>query len=89
MSFLHKNVVNLYVSYNLDEWSKDLNTHFTLVNSLFEAVKLTKNADPNKYEYFGYGIGLDSRSRFSWADRNNGKNVIYFGVDNFNFFSAY
>ena len=89
MSFLHKNVVNLYVSYNLDEWSKDLNTHFTLGNSLFEAVKLTKNADPDKYEYFGYGIGFDSRSQFSWADRNNGKNVIYFGVDNFNFFSAY
>ena len=25
VSFLHKNVVNLYVSYKLDTWSKDLN----------------------------------------------------------------
>ena len=44
VSFLHKNVANLYISYKLDTWSKDLNTNFTLVNSLFGAVKLTKNA---------------------------------------------
>ena len=27
-------------------------------------MKLTKNADPDKYEYIGYGIGLDGRSHF-------------------------
>ena len=46
MSFLHKNIVNLY-TYKLDTWSKDLNTDFKLGNYLFRAVKLTKNADPN------------------------------------------
>ena len=64
------------------EWSKDLNTDFTLDNCLFGAVKLTKNADPDKYVYSGYSIGFDSRSQFSWADENNGKNAIIFGVDN-------
>ena len=36
------------LSYNLDEWSKDLNTDFTLGNRLSGAVKLTKNANPDK-----------------------------------------
>ena len=80
VSFLHKNVVNLCISYTLDKWSKDLETYFTLGNCLFGAVKLTKNADPDKYEYNGYGIRLDSRSKFSWLDESNGKKFI-FGVD--------
>ena len=49
MSFLHKNVVNLCISYKLGTWSKDTNTDFMLGNCLFGAVKLTKNADPDKY----------------------------------------
>ena len=31
---------------------------------LFGSVKTTKNADPDKYSYSGYGIGFDSRSHF-------------------------
>ena len=60
VSFLHKNVVNFYISYKVDTWPRDLNTDFTLGNSLFGAVKLAKNANPDKYEYSGYGIGFDS-----------------------------
>ena len=48
VSFLHKNIVDLYITYKLDTWSKDLNTDFKLGNYLFRAVKLTKNVDPNK-----------------------------------------
>ena len=44
-------------------------------------MKLTKNADPDKYGYSGYGITFDSRSQFSWSDDFWGKNVIIFGVD--------
>ena len=62
MPFLHKNVVNLYIAHELDIWSKNLNTDFTLDNCLFGAVKATKNADPGKYEYSDYGIGFDARS---------------------------
>ena len=61
VTFLYKKVVNLYISYNRDEWSKDLNTDFTLDNCVFGAVELTKNADLDKYEYSGYDIGFDSR----------------------------
>ena len=43
----------------------DLNTDFTLNNCLFGSVKLTKNAEPDKFGYSGYGIGFDSHSEFS------------------------
>ena len=68
--------------YTLDTWSKDLNTDFRLGNCLFGAVKLTKNTDPDKWKYSGYGIGFDSRSEFLWSDRSYGENVIIFGVVN-------
>ena len=47
-SFPHKNIVHLYISYKLDTWSRDLNIDFTLGNCLFGALKVTKNADPDK-----------------------------------------
>ena len=28
-------------------------------------MNLTKNADPDKYKYFGYGFEIDPRSNFS------------------------
>ena len=45
------------------------------------AVKLTRNADPDKYKCSGYGIGFDLRSKFSLRDDSMGKNVTFFGVD--------
>ena len=64
--------------YELDWWSQDLKTKFNLKDCLFGAVKLTKNADPNKYSYSGYNIGFDSRSVFSIPNFDWGKNVIIF-----------
>ena len=72
--------VNLYVCYELDQWSRDLDTDFTLDSSLFGSIKLTKNANPDKYKYSGYGIGFDFRSEFLLPDRSYRKNVI-FGAD--------
>ena len=46
--FTPKNVVNIFIVYELNTWSRDLNTDFTLKDCLFGAVKLTKNADPDK-----------------------------------------
>ena len=45
------------------------------------AVKLTKNADQDRYKYSGYSKGLDSRSEFSLTDKSMKKNVIIFGAD--------
>ena len=81
--FTQNNVVNLFIVYELDRWSQELNTDFTL-KSLFGAVKLTKNADPHKYRYNGYGIWFDLPSEFSLPDGSMGKNVIIFGVNEFN-----
>ena len=49
-------LINLYISYILSPWSRNLNTDFTLNNCLFGFVKLTKNADPDKYKCSGYLI---------------------------------
>ena len=79
--FIKKQLIYRF-SYNLEEWSKDLDTDFALGHFLFRAVELTKTVDQDKYEYSGYRIGFDSYSRFSWADGNNLENVIVFRVDN-------
>ena len=57
--FTPKNMVNLFIVYELDAWSRDLDTDFTLTDCLFESVKLTKNADPDKDKYSDYGIRFD------------------------------
>ena len=53
----------------------------TLNNCLFGAVTLTKNADIDKYGYFGYGIGFDRRSSLSFPGGGFGQNVLIFGAD--------
>ena len=55
--------------------------YIRILHCLFGSVKLTKNADPDKYVYTSYGIGSDSRSEFSWRDSSIWKNVIIFGAD--------
>ena len=79
--YIPKKVINMYISYALNPWLRNVKTDFTLHNCLFGSVKLTKNADPDKYKYSGYGIGFDSRLEFSFTDGSMGKNVIIFGAD--------
>ena len=79
-SFTHKIVVNLYIIYELGTWSGDFNTKYKLGDCFLGAVKLTKNADPDKYRYIGYGIGFDARSLFSLPNGEWGKNIVIFGV---------
>ena len=75
-AFTPKDVVNLFIVYELDTWSPDLNTEFTLKDCLFGAVKLTKNVGTDKYS--GYGIGFDSESASSLPDISIGKKYYYF-----------
>ena len=81
VSFIHGNVVHLYISYKLDTCSRDLNTDFRLGNCLLGAVRLPKNADPDKYRYIGYGIGSGALLQLLWSDGSWGKNVVTFGAD--------
>ena len=78
-AFTPNNVVNLFIVYELDRCSRDLNTDFTH-DWVFGAVKLTKNADPDEYKYSGYSIGFDLRSEFSLSDGSMGKKVIINGA---------
>ena len=48
---------------------------------LFGSVKLSKNAELDKYKYIGFDIGFDSRSEFSLPDGSMEKNVIISGPD--------
>ena len=55
---------------------------FTIGNSLFGVVKLTKNADPDKNKYSDYGIGFNASGRFSMTDGGGfGRKVVIFGAD--------
>ena len=67
-----KKVTNLDTSYILNPWLRNLNTVFTLNNCLFESVELTKNDDPDIYRYSGYGIRLQSRLEFPFANGSMG-----------------
>ena len=42
--------MSLYIYYTLSPWLRNLNTDFTLKVCLFGSVKLTENADPDKYK---------------------------------------
>ena len=43
-------------------------------------MKITKNADTNKYKYKGYGICFDGDGLFSIGNINNRRNAVIFGV---------
>ena len=65
ITFNHRKVVNIDIVYELGASSSNFSDP-TLKNCLFGAVNLTKNADIDKYDYSGYGIGFDRRSSFSF-----------------------
>ena len=52
-----------------------------ILNCVFGAVTLTKNADIDKYGYSGYGIGFERRRSFSFPGEGFVQNIIIFGVD--------
>ena len=45
------------------------------------SVKLTKNTDPDKYKYSGYGIGFASCSYYLLPNNTTRRYVIIFGAD--------
>ena len=69
-----KTVINLYIFCKLNPQlrPKYLNTDFTINIFLFGSVKLTKNANLDKYKYSAYGIRFHSRSEVSFTDGSFG-----------------
>ena len=87
--FNYKAIVNLFIVYEINLRSLNLDSKFTLWDSLFDVVQLTKNADRNKYSYYRY-MGFDTHGTFSLSDSSGfGKNIILFGVDNSSSVHAY
>ena len=80
LTYTHRTIVNIYIVYKPGA-SGSFNDDPTLKKSLFGAVKLTKNADIDKYQYSGYGIGFYRKGSFSFPGGGFGQNVIIFGVD--------
>ena len=56
--YSHKKVVNINVIHKITNFH-GTNNYPTLTSALFGAVKLTKNADSDKYKYSRCGIGFD------------------------------
>ena len=79
-TYTHGKTAKIYIVYELTD-SRSNDHDPKVINSLFGAVRLTKNTDIDKYGYSGYGIGFDRRGRFSFPGCGFGSNVIIFGVD--------
>ena len=78
-TILHGDIVNIYIVYETISDYSSINDP-TLEDCLFGSVKLTKNADIDKYGYSGYGIGFDRNTSFS-VGNEIGENLTIFGVD--------
>ena len=50
--------ISLFISYTLNQQLRHLNTDVTFCKCLFGSVKLTKNANLDKYKHSDYGIDL-------------------------------
>ena len=63
ITYNHEKIVNLYIVFEIRK-SYIISDYPTLENCLFGAVSLTKNADIDKYKYFGYGLEFDRHGFF-------------------------
>ena len=78
--YTHGAIVNIYIVYEFGASGSHINDP-TLKNCLFGAVTLTKNADIDKYCYFGYGNGFDRKSSLTVPGGRLGQNILIFGAD--------
>ena len=76
-------ILNFHFAFEMNLWPYDDSTDFTYclfgavgTYCLFGAVNLTKNSDPDKYSYCGYGIGFHMRGRFSSGHTDNRKKHV-------------
>ena len=71
--------------YEINLWPFRRDDDFDLGNAFFGAVKLTKNANKNKYKYPRYRTGFDNHGTFSLSNSssahvdNRKKNILIFG----------
>ena len=71
--------MNIYTVYKLQKRTVS-SPDFTVQNTLFSAVKITKDVKTSYYKYSGYGICFDGIS-LSFGNSSSTKNVIIFSCD--------
>ena len=76
----NNNVIDIYCVCELRPVNIPLSIEFTILNALFGAMEVTKNANTSKCKYKGYGICFDKGGSFSEGSISNGRNVLIFGV---------
>ena len=74
-------IVNVYIIYEVNAWSRNPNHNFKSKNCLFGTTNIVKNSDKEKYVYGGYRIIFDSEGEWSFGN-DYARNVIIFGVNN-------
>ena len=79
VTYNHGKIVNIYIVYEISK-NYNISSYPKSKNCLCGAVRLTKNADIDKYKYSGYGIGFDRHGEFI-SGNGIGKNCIIFGAD--------
>ena len=74
-------IVNVFIAYELNPWSKCLLDNFTLKNCLFGVINIERNSNKSKLLYSGYRVAFDQKGCWSFG---NGllRNVVIFRVDN-------
>ena len=82
-----RKIVNAYIVYYLDVWSRNATNNFKFKNCLFGATNTAQNSDKEKYVYSGYGIIFDSTGSWSFDNDFSG-NVMIFDVDNSSLFHS-
>ena len=78
-TFNHGKIINIQIVYEIDKIY--IKTDPTLVNCLFGAVNITKNADIDKNKYSGYEIGFHRTGIYLLPDGSFCRNEVIFGVD--------
>ena len=79
-TYSHQKVVYLFLVHEMTDFHS-ISSYPTLANAPFEAAKLTKNVDVDKYKYFGFWIGFDGHGSNLHQSEGDEKNVIIFAVD--------
>ena len=80
-SSLYSNfILNLYIVWELNNWSRNPAHRFTQKSCLLGLVRLVKNAIKSKFTYNGQGIAFDGEGVWSF-DNDYARNVVRFGVD--------
>ena len=68
-------ILNIYMVYGLDIWSRNTTNNFKIKNCLFGATNIVKYSDKEKYVHSGYRITFDGANSWSF-DNGFARNVI-------------